>query len=223
MKVKFFRQLVGAVVLVSSIALAQGDGHHHGEHSFKDAPKWIQKFEDPARAEWQKPDLVVEKLGLRPGMNVADIGGASGYFTRRMASRVMPGGYALVVDLEAGFFPYVLERAYREGQYNIFTVEATAEDPRLPVDSLDLILIVDTLHHIENRGPYYQKLKDSLRSKGRVVIVDFKKDADIPVGPRKEMRLRDSDVQKEFEAAGFRVTIDTDTLPYQYILTATKV
>ena len=51
-------------------------GHKHN-HDFSDAEKWIEKFEDPARDEWQKPDMVVEKLDLKPGMNVADIGAAS--------------------------------------------------------------------------------------------------------------------------------------------------
>jgi predicted methyltransferase len=199
-----------------------GDSHkgHHMTHDFSDAEKWIEKFEDPTRDEWQKPDLVVEMLNLKPGMNVADIGAASGYFTRRMARKIMPGGYALAVEIESNFFPYVLERAYKEQQFNLFTVECTETDPRLPERSLDLILIVDTLHHIENRPTYYELLKASLRDGGRVVIVDFKKHADIPVGPGPKMRLSAQSVTDEFEAAGFQVSVDDNTLPYQYILTA---
>ena len=197
--------------------------HHgkHGHHDFSDAEKWIEKFEDPARDEWQKPDLVVEMLKLTPGMNVADIGAASGYFTRRMAKKVMPGGYALAVDVESNFFDYVTKRAHEEGQYNLFCVECTPEDPRLPAQSMDVILIVDTLHHIEGRPEYYQTLKKALRKGGRVVIVDFKKHADIPVGPKPAMRLKAERVKDEFEAAGFEVQIDSETLDYQYILTAT--
>ena len=195
-------------------------GHHQKNHDFSDAEKWIKKFEDPTRDEWQKPDLVVEQLNLKPGMNVADIGAASGYFTRRMAKKIMPGGYALAVDIESNFFPYVQERAYQEQQFNLFTVQCTESDPRLPKESLDLILIVDTLHHIEGRPEYYEKLKASLREGGRVVIVDFKKHADIPVGPGPKMRLSAQSVREEFEAAGFRVSVDDQTLPYQYILTA---
>ena len=61
-----------------------------------------------------------------------------------------------------------------------------------------------------------------LRPDGRVVIVDFKKDADIPVGPGPAMRLAAQSVKAEFEAAGFKVSVDDTTLPYQYILTATN-
>jgi len=183
--------------------------------------KWIERFEDPSRDVWQKPEKVIEKLALEPGMNVADIGAASGYFARRMALAVSPGGLALAVDIEPSFFPYVIERAYKEGQYNLFTVEGLPDDPRLPPKSLDLILIVDTLHHIAERPAYYARLKEGLRGAGRVVVVDFKKDEVIPVGPGPEMRLRAEDVQAEFEAAGFSVEVDRETLDYQYILTAT--
>lgn len=217
--------LIISLFLVSGLQAEPHHKKHHGHgkhHDFSDAEKWIEKFEDPARDEWQKPDLVVDMLQLRPGMNVADIGAASGYFTRRMAKKIEPEGFAFAVDIESNFFPYVIERAHREGQYNLFTVECTADDPRLPPLSMDLILIVDTLHHIENRSTYYEKLRDVLRENGRIVVVDFKKDADIPVGPKKAMRLRAEAVKKEFEESGFDVKVDSTTLEFQYIVTATK-
>lgn len=202
--------------------------HSHDQHGpaghghFRDAKKWIERFEDPARDAWQKPDAVVESLKLKPGMNVADVGAASGYFTRRLASQVMPGGYALAVDIESSFFPYVLERAHSEGQFNLFTVQSLPDDPRLPDESLDVVLIVNTLHHISERPTYYDKLRKSLRSGGRVVVVDFQKDVEIPVGPSREMRLSRESVEEEFRSAGFTVESDTELLPYQYIITATK-
>lgn len=211
---------------VTSAEPQHHDSQHHqhkGHHDFKDTNKWIQKFEEPARAEWQKPDLVVKTMKLKPGNNVADIGAASGYFTRRMAKAVSPGGIALAVELEPGFFSYILDRARKEGQFNLFTVKCSEDDPNLPEKTLDVIFICDTLHHIEKREAYYQKLRKALRADGRVVIVDFKKYADIPVGPKPEMRLSSKKVQAEFEAAGFAVEVDIDTLPYQYILTARKI
>lgn len=196
-------------------------GHHHGKkHDFSDAKKWIGRFEEPSRAKWQKPDLVVRKLGLKPGMNVADLGAASGYFTRRMAKYVSPGGVAFAVDIEKNFFPYVLERAYQEGQYNLFTIECTYDDPRLPEKAIDLVLIVNTLHHIQERPAYYDRLKKALRDGGRVVVVDFKKFAEIPVGPSPAGRLKAQRVLREFQEAGFSVDLDYDTLEFQYIVTA---
>lgn len=197
--------------------------HHHKNHDFSDIDRWVERFEDPARADWQRPDEVVESLGLRPGQNVADIGAGTGYFTRRLARRVSPGGFALAVDVEPGFFPYVNKRAREDGQFNILTVQADYENPRLEENSLDLIFICDTLHHIENRASYYQHLKKALRPGGRVVVVDFFKDKKIPVGPGPAMRLSAASVKAELESAGFAVSVDRVTLPYQYILDAQLV
>ena len=216
------------IVGLGGVLADQTDEHRHSghkhrgkHHGFGDTEKYIKRFEEPVRAEWQKPGLVVEMLQLKPGMNVADIGAATGYFARRMAKKVMPGGYVAAVDLEEGFVPYLRKRAYQEGVFNVFPVKGLPDDPLLPAESIDLILIVDTLHHIEGRPAYYEKLKSALRDSGRVVVVDFYKEKEIPVGPGPEMRLRATDVKEEFEAAGFSVDIDATTLPYQYILTAT--
>ncbi len=210
------------LLLLSGLASTQEHPHgHQHHHDFSDVKKWIEMFEAPDRAEWQKPDLVVEKLGLKPGDHVADIGAASGYFTRRLASQVRPGGFALAVDVEPGFFDYIRHRAHREDQRNLFCVRADDDDPHLPEASFDLIFICDTLHHISNRLAYYALLRKTLRGPGsRIVVVDFFKDREIPVGPSKAMRLDRQALKAEFEEAGFSVELDTETLPYQYILTA---
>ena len=193
----------------------------HGHHDFSDIQKWIDRFEEPSREEWQKPDAVVELLGLKPGQNVADIGAGTGYFTRRMAKKILPGGVAVAVEIEPGFFPYINKRALDAQQDNIFTQLALVDNPRLAPGTYDLIFICDTLHHIEHRAEYYAWLRRGLKPGGRVVVVDFFKDMDIPVGPKPSERLAPGSLRMEFEAAGFTVRIDAETLPYQYILVAT--
>ncbi len=216
-----FRLSFCLFLLLWSTGLAQH--RHHKNHDFGDIDRWVQRFEDPARADWQRPDLVVESLGLRPGQNVADIGAGTGYFTRRLARLVSPGGFALAVDVEPGFFPYINKRAREDDQFNILTVKADYDNPRLEENSLDLIFICDTLHHIDNRASYYEHLKRALRPGGRVVVVDFFKDKKIPVGPGPAMRLSAPSLKAEFERAGFAVSVDTVSLPYQYILDAQLV
>ena len=197
--------------------------HHHPHHDFSDIETWIERFEDPARDEWQRPDMVVELMGLTPGQNVADIGAGTGYFTRRLAKKVSPGGIAVAVEIEPGFFPYIDKRALEAGQDNIFTRLCLPDNPRLSPATYDLIFICNTLHHIEHRAEYYAWLKRALRPKGRVVVVDFFKDMDIPVGPKPSERLAPGALRTEFQAAGFTVSVDAETLPYQYILTATRL
>lgn len=196
---------------------ALGQGH---QHNFSDIERWIERFEDPARDEWQRPDTVVELLGLVPGQNVADIGAGTGYFTRRMAKKISPGGLAVAVEIEAGFFPYIQKRAHQDSQANILTQLAEPNNPWLAQSTYDLIFFCNTLHHIGRRAEYYAWLRRALRPGGRVVVVDFFPDMEIPVGPRPEMRLAPRTLRMELEAAGFTVSVDAETLPYQYILTA---
>ena len=84
----------------------------------------------------------------------------------------------------------------------------------------DIVLIVDTYHHIENRIEYLKKLKNAFRKGGMLVIIDFKKE-ETPVGPPVEMRIADEQVQSELKAAGYTVvSADSETLPYQYLIQA---
>lgn len=189
---------------------------HH--HNFSDVPRWVKAFEEKSRDEWQKPAAVVEYLDLKPGQVVADLGAASGYFSRPLARAVAPEGWVFAVEVEPGFFPPLHQLALEQGVGNIATVLARLDDPNLPRGSTDLIFICDTLHHIEGRPAYYEKLKAALKPGGRIAVVDFFPDREIPVGPKKSERLSVRQVSDELTAAGFRVHSEVNLLPYQYIV-----
>lgn len=215
------RKLYLLLLVLTCAAGAQDEHHRHQHHhDFSDVERYIKRFEDPAREAWQQPDKVVESLKLRPGQNVADIGAGSGYFTRRFARAVHPGGFAVAVDVEPGFFPYVAERAREAGQNNIFTLRADNDNPHLEEKGFDLVFICNTVHHMEDRVSYFRTIAPALREGGRLVVVDFFKDRDIPVGPGPAMRLTPESLTAELEQAGYAVEVDEEMLPYQYILTA---
>lgn len=197
--------------------------HHHGKHhDFSDIPRWVEAFEESSRDAWQKPQEVVDYLQLKAGQTAADIGASSGYFARPLARAVGPTGLVYAVDVEAGFFAPLHQLAAKQGLYNLATILASPDDPHLPPSSVDLIFLCDTLHHIEGRPAYYEKIKAALRPGGRLVAVDFFPDREIPVGPKKEERLSPQQVRGEFEAAGLSVTENLTLLPYQYILVGTR-
>lgn len=211
------KKLFLALTLTLTAWAQQG---HHGKshHEFKDVPRWVEAFEEKSRDAWQKPAEVVEYLGLQPGQVVADLGAASGYFSRPLAKAVGPTGWVFAVEVEPGFFGPLHELAAKAGIHNLATVLASADDPHLPEASTDVVFICDTLHHIDGRAAYYQKLKQALKPNGRIVVVDFFPDRDIPVGPKKSERLSVQQVSEELRGAGFQVSSNLTLLPYQYII-----
>ena len=94
---------------------------------------------------------------------------------------------------------YLKKRAAKEGFDNIVPVQASATSPNLP-EPVDIVLMVDTFHHIGNRVAYFRGLRSSLKPGGRVAIIDFKPDS--PEGPPKEFRFPAEEFRKEMAAAG---------------------
>jgi SAM-dependent methyltransferase len=183
-------------------------------HSFENTEEWAKQFDDPNRDAWQKPDAVLDALQLAPTAVVADLGAGTGYFSVRLAKRV-PKGKVFAVDIEPKMLQYLGERAHREHLSGLQPVRASAADANLP-EPVDLVLIVDTYHHIENRSAYFTRLGGSLRPGGRLAIIDFKLDA--PDGPPVEARIAPEKVTAELETAGYRLVGTHSFLPRQYFL-----
>jgi len=189
--------------------------HGHRHHDFSDAASWAVRFENPERDAWQKPDAVIAMLGLARDSVVADIGAATGYFPVRLA-RAVPEGRVWGVDIEPGMVRFLNDRARDEGLENLFSILGTPEDPLLP-EPVDVVLMVDTYHHVESRSAYFASLASRLRDGARVVIVDFKM-GDLPVGPPDAMKVPPETIEAEMRAAGYeRVERDGETLPYQNV------
>jgi len=193
-------------------SLAQTPATHH--HSFGGAEHWARAFDDPARDEWQKPHEVIQALNLAPDAVVADIGSGTGYFSIRLAHFV-PKGRVFGVDIEPDMVKYLAERAKREGLANVTAVAGQPGDARLPA-KVDLVLMVDVFHHIADRGPYFRRLRNSLKSGGQVAIIDFKKNS--PMGPPAGERIAPDEVKTELRAAGYAPVKELDFLPDQYFL-----
>jgi ubiquinone/menaquinone biosynthesis C-methylase UbiE len=205
--------LLGLLFLLGSGCAARDHAGHH-EHAFQDAERWARVFDDPARDAWQKPDAVIQALALPPAAIVADIGSGTGYFAMRLA-RAVPKGRVYGADVEPDMVRYLAERGRREGLGNVTSVQAAPEDPRLP-ESVDVVLVVDTYHHIAERPSYFERLRRSLRPGGRIAIVDFLPEA--PAGPPRDARIPAAFVKEEMGRAGYRLVTEHTFLPYQYFL-----
>lgn len=189
--------------------------HTHGmPHHFQGAEQWARQFDAPERDAWQKPEEVVAALALPPGAKVADIGAGTGYFAVRLA-RAVPQGRVYGVDVEPDMVRYLRERASRESLPNLEAVLSRPEDPLLP-EPVDVALIVDTWHHIEQHPVWLARLKSQLNPGGRVAIIDFRPESHR--GPPPRLKLPAEQVRAELEAAGFRLVAEHDFLPEQYFL-----
>lgn len=192
---------------------AGGQADHFGRH-FDNAADWVKTFDDPGRDGWQMPSRVIDALQLKKGQVVADIGAGTGYFSTRLAkSAAAPKVYA--VDIEPSMVAHLTERAKGEGLPNMSAVLAGADTANLP-EPVDVVLMVDTFHHIPNRAAYFTALKAKLKPGGRVAIVDFRKDA--PQGPPVEFRFTPDQITAELAQAGFHLQSAHDFLPQQLFL-----
>lgn len=185
--------------------------------SFEDIPHWKGVFDDPKRDEWQQPTEVVQALGIRHGMTVADLGAGTGYFSRRLAEAVGPRGIVLAVDTEPGMVARLRSRAEEEKTANLIPILASADNPRLPPAGVDVVLVVDTYHHIDDRVAYFRVLRRALRRGGRVAIVEWQH-RELPVGPPLDHKLPRKRVIREMDAAGYAVVSEPAFLPYQYFI-----
>lgn len=212
--------LLGAAVASSCAHPHHGEGHgpghggHDMPHRFDNADEWARRFEDPERDGWQQPDRVLAALKLPPDAKVADIGAATGYFPVRLA-RAVPQGRVYGVDIEQGMVDYLTARAKREGLANLEAVLCSADDPKLP-EAVDLVLLVNTYHHVSDRPAYFRRLQAKLRQGGRLAIIDFRKGQ--PMGPPEEHRIGAEQVRQELEAAGYALDADHAFLPNQHFL-----
>ena len=81
---------------------------------------------------------------------------------------------------------------------------------------VDVVLVVDTYHHLPDRPTYFRELQKSLAPGGRVAIIDFRKDS--PDGPPPEFRFEADQIVGEMKQAGYRLDAKHDFLPRQHFL-----
>lgn len=214
-------------VAPTAASTAAPDHSHEGEHDegratcgerFDDVEKWQRIFDDPARAEWQKPTELIAALGIRPGMRVADVGAGTGFFLRYLSDAVGKSGKVVAVEVETNLVSHMKNRAKNEHLANVTVVLTPLDRLVLPERSLDVMMVVDSYHHIDRRIDYFRAAAATLAPKGRIAIVDWKPGKQ-PRGPRDENhKVAPEAVEREMVSAGYRLVDAPDILPYQFVL-----
>ena len=140
----------------------------------------------------------MDLLGIHRGSSVADIGAGSGWFTVRAAARVQANGSVYAVDINPAAVDYIHKRAAKENLPNMHAILGTPDDPKLPPDSIDAVLMLKAYHEIEHPAALLANLKPALKPDARVGIIDRN-------GNGTDHGVMPDVVKREMKNAGFRL------------------
>jgi SAM-dependent methyltransferase len=140
---------------------------------------WLER---PEREEEERLTLLMEALRLEKGQIVADIGAGSGVISRLIAQRIGPEGTVLAVDIQQEMLDALTAKSRLLGLRNIEPVLGTVKSPKLPPESVDLVVMVDVYHEFEFPYEMLSEIVRALKPGGRVAFVEYRlEDPDVPI------------------------------------------
>ncbi len=170
-------------------------------------PAWV------ARDKWQKSEEIIRLLNISSGSHVADIGCHEGYMTFKLAKVVQPNGFVYAVDVASSKLGKLKKYAEENNIKNITAIQGDYDNPKLPSNVLDAVLILDTYHEMDDHDAILQCIKTSLKQGGRLLICDPIADARRKLSRTEQenkhelaMEFAEADLKK----AGFKIRYQQD-------------
>ena len=174
---------------------------------------YVAKFETESREVYSRRDAIVQALGLKPGMAVADVGAGTGLFTRLIAAKVGPSGKVFAVDINEPFLKHIEEQSKKLGQKQVQVILGDQTSTRLAARSVEMVFLCDAYHHLENPQATLASIHRALKPGGTLVVIDFDR---IPGKSTeftlKHVRASKNEFLSEIKAAGFTL-LDTPDAP----------
>lgn len=165
----------------------------------------------------ENPSVVLEQLGLKPGMSVCDLGCGNGFYTLLMAQKVGPTGKVYAVDIQPEMLQLLSRRAAEAKIEQIDMIHSTVKDAKLPEGKVDLLLLVDVYHEFSHPEEMLASIRKSLSPEGVIALVEFRgEDPRVPIKPLHKMTKKQ--ILKEYQANGFRLVREFDGLPIQHLM-----
>lgn len=184
-------------------------------------PGGIPWLDRPEREEEERPADVIAAMDLRGGEVVADLGAGSGYFTFRMAPKVGKTGKVLAVEIQDEMIETLRRRAAELKAANVEVVKGAENDPHLPANGVDLVLMVDVYHELAWPFEVMTAVRNALKPGGRVVFVEYRKE-DPKVAIKAVHKMSVEQLEKEMRAVRLVRVRTVETLPLQHIVVFEK-
>ncbi len=209
-----------AILLLSSSLLLWGEEYHSITHRRiadvmgSGGAGWLTR---PEREQEEHPDQALDAIAIERGSTVADIGAGVGYFTGRLSERVGPSGVVYGEDIQPAMIAMLQRNMAERKLTNVRAVLGGIDDPKLPKDSLDLVLLVDVYHEFSEPEKMLQRIRESMKPGGRLVLLEYRaEDPNVPIRPEHEMTVKT--VRAEVEPEGFKFDKTIEVLPQQHII-----
>jgi cyclopropane fatty-acyl-phospholipid synthase-like methyltransferase len=202
-----FRRPLPAIVLLLIVCIS-GLAQNSASPQRKTSTPYtgdLSIFETPGRDERLHINQVMDILAIAPGKNVADIGAGSGWFTVRAAKRVTGSGTVYAVDINPEAIEYIDQRIKKEQLRNVKTILSKPDDPELPANSIDAVLLLKTYHEVANPVALLRNLRASLRPGARIGIIDRN-------GNGADHGVQKDVIVREAGQAGYRLLEEHDEL-----------
>jgi SAM-dependent methyltransferase len=167
--------------------------------------------DEQSRDKAGEAERVMNLLGVKAGLSVADIGAGSGYYTVRLARRVAPTGHVFAEDVVPEYLERLAQRVRSEGLTGTVTlVKGDPHDPRLPPGSIDLALLVHMYHEVQQPYGLMWNLRPALKPNARVAVIDARKQTQVHGTPPNLLRC-------ELAAVGYQETAFYDLQEGTYL------
>ena len=179
---------------------------------------WLERQE---REREERGSRLLRALAITPGMQIADVGAGTGWYTRRLAPLVGASGKVFAVDVQPQMVAMLRQLATRDGYANVVPVQGGERDPMLAAGSIDLALMVDVYHELEYPAEMLDALGKALKPGGRLVFVEYRaEDEAIPIKPLHKMSERQ--IRREASRHGFEYARNVGSLPWQHVVVFRK-
>jgi len=175
---------------------------------------WLERSD---RREEEGTDVLLKELQLKPTDVVADLGAGTGFFSFRMAPLV-PKGQVLAEDIQPEMIAELTQRREKNKLPNVKPILGTTTDPRLPANSVDVVLLVDAYHEFDHPREMGRAIRNALRPRtGRLALVEYRaEDPNVPIKPIHKMTV--AQAKKEMSAVGLELVEVRESLPQQHLM-----